>query len=32
VILAALWAIGTLSSNWRSQTGDYAKARRALRR
>jgi hypothetical protein len=31
-IFAVSWAIGTLSSNWRSQTGDYAKARRALRR
>jgi hypothetical protein len=30
LIFAVLWAIGTLSSNWRSQTGDYAKARRAL--
>jgi hypothetical protein len=30
-IFAVSWAIGTLSSNWRSQTGDYAKARRALR-
>jgi len=32
LIFAMFWAIGTLSSNWRSQTGDYAKARRALRR
>jgi hypothetical protein len=31
LIFAVFWAIGTLSSNWRSQTGDYAKARRALR-
>jgi hypothetical protein len=30
LIFAAFWAIGTLSSNWRSPTGDYAKARRAL--
>jgi len=32
LIFAMFWAIGTLSSNWRSQTGDYAKARRALHR
>ncbi len=31
LIFAVLWALGTLSSNWRSQTGDYAKAPRALR-
>jgi hypothetical protein len=30
LIFAVLWAVGTLSSNWRSQSGDYAKARRAL--
>jgi hypothetical protein len=30
LIFAILWAIGTLSSNWRSQTGDCAKARRVL--
>jgi hypothetical protein len=30
-IFAVAWAIGTLSSNWRSQSGDYAKAGRALR-
>jgi hypothetical protein len=30
LIFAIFWAIGTLSSNWRSQTGDYTKARRAL--
>lgn len=30
LIFAVFWAIGTLSSNWRSQSGDYAKARRAL--
>ena len=32
LIFAVFWALGTLSSNWRSQTGDYAKARRALHR
>ncbi len=31
LVFAVFWAIGTLSSNWRSQTGDYTKARRALR-
>jgi hypothetical protein len=31
LIFAVFWAVGTLSSNWRSQTGDYSKARRALR-
>lgn len=31
LIFGVLWAIATLSSNWRSQTGDYSKARRALR-
>jgi hypothetical protein len=31
LIFAAFWAIGTFSSNWRSATGDFAKARRALR-
>jgi len=30
LIFAVGWTIGALSSNWRSQTGDYAKARRAL--
>ena len=30
LVFAVFWAIGTLSSNWRSETGDYAKARRAL--
>ncbi len=30
LIFAACWALGTFSSNWRSETGDYAKARRAL--
>src|SRR5580658_1938194 len=29
LVFALFWAIGTLSSNWRSRTGDYAKARRA---
>jgi hypothetical protein len=31
LIFAVLWAMGTLASNWRSDTGDYSKARRALR-
>lgn len=31
LVFATCWAIGTLSSNWRSSTGDYAKARQALR-
>jgi hypothetical protein len=30
MIFAVFWAVGTVSSNWRSQTGDYAKSRRAL--
>ena len=30
VIFAGWWAIATLSSNWRSRSGDYAKARRAM--
>lgn|SRR5271166_1553669 len=30
LIFAVFWAVGTLSSNWRSRTGDYSKARRAL--
>src|SRR3984885_1803426 len=30
LIFAVFWAVGTVSSNWRSQTGDYAKSRRAL--
>lgn len=29
-VFAIGWALGTLSSNWRSSTGDYSKARRAL--
>jgi hypothetical protein len=31
LIFAILWALGALSSNWRSRTGDYSKARRALK-
>jgi hypothetical protein len=30
LIFGAFWASGTLASNWRSRTGDYSKARRAL--
>lgn len=30
LLFAVFWAIGTLASNWRSRTGDYSKARRAL--
>src|ERR1039458_9917861 len=30
MIFAVFWAVGTVSSNWRSQTGDYAKSRRVL--
>ena len=29
-LFALVWAAGTLASNWRSPTGDYAKARPAL--
>ena len=29
-LFAVGWAFGTLASNWRSRTGDYSKARRAL--
>ena len=29
-LFALFWALGTLSSNWTSRTGDYSKARRAL--
>jgi hypothetical protein len=29
LIFAVFWSIGTLSSNWRSSTGDFSKARRA---
>ncbi len=31
LLFALGWAAGTLASNWRSATGDYSKARRALR-
>lgn len=31
LIFAVFWAIGALSSNWRSSTGDFSKARRSLR-
>src|ERR1700686_2503519 len=30
LIFAVFWEIGPLASNWRSRTGDYSKARRAL--
>jgi len=30
LLFAIFWAMGTLSSNWRSSTGDFSKARRAL--
>jgi hypothetical protein len=30
LIFAVIWAMATLSSNWRSSTGDFSKARRAL--
>jgi hypothetical protein len=30
LLFALFWAAGTLASNWRSSTGDYAKARRAF--
>jgi len=30
LVFAVFWGIGTLSSNWRSQTGDFTKARRVL--
>ena len=29
-LFALFWALGTLASNWRSRSGDYSKARRAL--
>ena len=32
VVIALGWAVGTLASNWRSPSGDYSKARRALGR
>ena len=31
-LFALFWSLGTLASNWRSRTGDCAKARRALGR
>jgi hypothetical protein len=31
LIFAVIWGIGAVSSNWRSRTGDYSKARRTLR-
>ena len=30
-LFALCWALGTLASNWTSRTGDYSKARRALK-
>jgi hypothetical protein len=30
LLFAVFWAMGTLASNWRSRTGDFSKARRAL--
>ena len=30
-LFALVWALATLASNWTSRTGDYSKARRALR-
>ncbi len=32
LIFALAWSVGTLASNWRSRTGDFAKARRSLGR
>lgn len=32
LIFALIWAMATLSSNWRSKTGDFSKAKRALSR
>lgn len=32
LIFAAIWAVGTLASNWTSRSGDFSKARRALGR
>jgi hypothetical protein len=29
-LVAVVWAIGTLASNWTSRTGDFSKAKRAL--
>jgi hypothetical protein len=31
-VFALFWAAGTLASNWTSPTGDYSKARHALRK
>jgi hypothetical protein len=31
-LFALFWSFGTLASNWRSSTGDFAKAKRALKR
>jgi hypothetical protein len=31
-LFALIWSCGTFASNWRSRTGDYSKARRALGR
>ena len=31
-LFALFWGFGTLASNWRSRSGDYSKARRALSR
>jgi hypothetical protein len=31
LIFAIVWAIATLASNWTSRTGDFSKARRALK-
>jgi hypothetical protein len=31
LIFALVWGLATLASNWTSRTGDYSKARRALR-
>jgi hypothetical protein len=30
-LFAIFWALGTLASNWTSRTGDFSKAKRALR-
>jgi hypothetical protein len=31
LLFSVFWSFGTLASNWTSRTGDYSKARRALR-
>jgi hypothetical protein len=31
LVFAAVWGLATLASNWTSRSGDFAKARRALR-